>query len=82
MSLPLDLAYYRLGRTGRKLHAIPPHDCRDDLIFFKRYDQAEYYKRISGRFVFARKLHKHEINDFYFNNGQSFRGATIVERIK
>lgn len=81
MSLPLDLAYCRDYRRGTHISQLNVMDCRDDLIYIKDYRTFEYYKRIGGRFVFARKLSRREKNDFYFNNGKSFRGCTIVERV-
>ena len=82
MSLPLSLAEYRLIEM-RKAHEITSlHQCKDDLIFIKNYRTFEYYKRIDDRFVFARKLLPREVEDFYFNNGRSFRGCTIVEKFK
>lgn len=82
MSMPLDLAYYQMPRKGRDLRTISPNECRDDMIYFRTYRDVEYYKRIDNKFVFARKLLPREVDDFMFNNGQSFRGCTIVEKLR
>ena len=82
MALPLDLAYYQLGHHGRKLHQISPHDCRDEMIYIKSYREYELYKRIGGKFVYARNLLPREIEDYYFYSGETFRHCTICERIR
>jgi len=82
MSLPLDLVY-EIKKGSRKainLSDFNRSSCKDDLIYIKNYRTFEYYKRLSGRYVFARNLLPREIDDFYFNNGQSFRGCTVIEK--
>jgi len=80
VSMPLDLAYCRDYRKGIRLDEMTTEDATPDLVYFKTYRDVELYKRLDGRFIFARKLTKREIDEFYFNNGKSFRGCTIVER--
>ena len=80
MALPLDLAYYEIGKA-RRMKEVPGHFCKDDLIYIKNYRVFELYKRIDNRFVFSRHLLKHEIEDYYFNNGRSFVGCTIAEKV-
>ena len=84
MSLPLQLAgeIKKGNRRSCDLSTLQHHECKDDLIYIKNYRTFEYYKRINDRFVFARKLLPREIEDFYFNNGKSFSGCSIVERMK
>ena len=78
MSLPLELAVH-IRKGARR--PITVGESTEDLIYIKDYRTLEYYKRIDGRFVFARNLLPREVEDFYFNNGRSFKGCTIAEKM-
>ena len=81
MSLPLPLAE-QIRRGKRKAIQINSlSECKDDLIYIRDYRTFEYYKRINNKFVYARNLLPREVDDFHFNNGNSFRGCTVVERL-
>ena len=84
MSFPLDLVeQIRCGnRQAIDIRHMPVDQYKDDIIFIRDYRRFEYYKRINGKYFFARNLLKREIDDFRFQDGHSFRSCTIVERMK
>ena len=84
MSLPIGLAYeIKSGnRSAIDLADFNRSTCKDDLIFIRSYNRYEYFKKIDGRFVFARNLLPREIEDFRFRNDMSLRSCTIAEKTK
>jgi len=84
MSLPLDLVY-EIKKGSRKAINIcdfQRDNCKDDLIFIRAYNRFEYYKKIDGRYIFARNLLPREIEDWRFYNDSSLRSCTVIEKMK
>jgi hypothetical protein len=84
MSLPMDLVY-EIKKGSRKainLADFQGSNCKEDLIFIRSYRQYEYFKKIDGRYIYARNLLPREIEDFRFYNDKSLRSCTVVEKYK